>query len=44
MHEPEAAAMYCCLLPIDRFESWGLHQMLVPLIFERGKKFIVIGP
>lgn len=42
MHEPEAAAMYFCLLPIDRFESWGLHQM--PLTFERGKKFIVIGP
>lgn len=41
-YEPEAAALYCRLLPIDRFESGGEHQELVLKTFERGKKFMVI--
>ncbi|XP_065923791.1 heat shock 70 kDa protein 12A-like, partial [Magallana gigas] len=41
-YEPEAAALYCRLLPIDRFGSGGEHQELVLKTFERGKKFMVI--
>ncbi|XP_061192455.1 heat shock 70 kDa protein 12B-like isoform X2 [Saccostrea echinata] len=41
-YEPEAAALYCRLLPIDKFESGGEHQELVLRTFERGKKFMVI--
>lgn len=41
-YEPEAAALYCRLLPIDRFESFGEHQELMLKTFERGKKFMVI--
>ncbi|XP_061178351.1 heat shock 70 kDa protein 12A-like [Saccostrea echinata] len=41
-YEPEAAALYCRLLPIDRFEMGGEHQELVLRTFERGKKFMVV--
>ncbi|XP_056019635.1 heat shock 70 kDa protein 12B-like isoform X3 [Ostrea edulis] len=41
-YEPEAAALYCRLLPIDKFESGGEHQELVLRTFERGKTFMVL--
>ncbi|XP_048762074.1 heat shock 70 kDa protein 12A-like isoform X1 [Ostrea edulis] len=41
-YEPEAAALYCRLLPIDKFESGGEHKELVLQTFERGKTFMVL--
>lgn len=41
-YKPEAAALYCRLLPNDRFESGGEHQELVLKTFERGREFMVI--
>ncbi|KAK3102659.1 hypothetical protein FSP39_012955 [Pinctada imbricata] len=41
-YEPEAAALYCRLLPVDKFISGGKEKALVFSTFERGKKFMVL--
>ncbi|KAK3101210.1 hypothetical protein FSP39_001786 [Pinctada imbricata] len=41
-YEPEAAALYCRLLPVDKFVSGGQEKSLVFSTFERGKKFMVL--
>ncbi|KAK3101654.1 hypothetical protein FSP39_005241 [Pinctada imbricata] len=41
-YEPEAAALYCRLLPVDKFVSGGEQKSVVFSTFERGKKFMVI--
>ena len=41
-YEPEAAALYCRLLPVDKFVAGGENKELVFSTFERGKKFMVL--
>ena len=41
-YEPEAAALYSRLLPLDKFVAGGENQELILRTFERGKKFMVL--